>query len=162
MKEMIIEREKKNLTEKNAAGVDNINTQEKEDPEDDNDYEDVAIVLESDGIPTREEMLKTMGYVGVGVCLNVMSYQDQDNDGNNIKFGFASPGATQHPIETLYNKKEVVFERTPKPGVRVPRLSNVTLCEWKLYLDSCATYHSKFVDWCLENVHDVSVHLTGH
>ena len=41
-------------------------------------------------------------------------------------------------------------------------LSNVTSCEWKLYLDSCATYHSTFVDWCLENVHDVSMHLTGH
>ena len=94
MKEMIIERGKKNLAEKNAAGVANINTQAKEDPEDDNASEDVAIVLESDGMPTREEMLKTMGYLGVGVCLNVISDQDQDNDDNNIKFGFASPGAT--------------------------------------------------------------------
>ena len=103
-----------------------------------------------------------MGYVGLGVCLNVMPDQDQDNDDNNIKFGFSSPGATQHPIETLYNKKEVEFDRTSKPGVRVPRIRNVTLCEWKLYLDSCATYHSTFVDWFLENLHDVSVHITGH
>ena len=105
MKEMIIEREKKNLAENNSAGVVNINTQAKEDPKDDNASEDVAIVLESDGMPTREEMLKTMGYVGLGVCLNAMSDQDHDNDDNNIKFGFASPGATQHTIETLYNKK---------------------------------------------------------
>ena len=80
MKEMIIKRGKKNLAEKNAAGVANINTQEKEDPKDDNTSEDVAIVLESDGMPTREEMLKNMGYVGLGVCLNVMPDQDQDND----------------------------------------------------------------------------------
>ena len=107
-------------------------------------------------------MLKTKGYVGVGVYLNVMSDQDNDSDDNAIKFGFASPGATQHPIETFYNKKEVTFDRTSKPEVQVPRLRNTTLCEWKLYLDSCATYHSTFVDWYLENMHNVSVHLTGH
>ena len=37
-----------------------------------------------------------------------------------------------------------------------------TLCTWKLYLDSCATYHSVFVDWCLNNVKLVGVSLTGH
>ena len=31
-----------------------------------------------------------------------------------------------------------------------------------MYLDSCATYHSVFVDWCLDNVHDVEVYLKGH
>ena len=62
----------------------------------------------------------------------------------------------------MYNKKEVTFDRTSKPGVRVPWLRNVALCEWKLYLDSCATYHSKVFDWCLDNEHDVSVYLTGH
>ena len=73
-------------------------------------------------------MLKTMGYVGVGVCLNVISDQDHDSDDNAIKFGFASTSATRHPIETFYNKKEVTFYRTSKPGVRVPRLRNITLC----------------------------------
>ena len=162
MKEMIIEREKKKLAEKNAAGVANIKTQAKEDTEDDNTSEDVAIVLESDGMPTREEMLKIMVYLGVGVYLNFMSDQDQDNDDKKFKLGFASLGDTQHPIETFYNKKEVKFDRTSKPEVWVPRLHMVTLCECKLYLDSCATYHSTFVNWCLENLHDVSVHLTGH
>ena len=84
MKEMIIERGKKKLAEKNAAGVANLNTQAKEDLEDDDASEGAAIVLESDGIPTREEMLKTMGYVGVGVCLNVMSDQYHDSDYNAI------------------------------------------------------------------------------
>ena len=84
MKEMIIERGKKKLAEKNAAGVANLNTQAKEDLEDDDASEGTAIVLESDGIPTREEMLKTMGYVGIGVCLNVMYDQYHDSDYNAI------------------------------------------------------------------------------
>ena len=116
MKEMIIEREKNKLADKNAAGVANLNTQSKEDLEDDDAFEGVAIILESDGMPTREDMLKTMGFVGVGVCLIVMSDQYHDSDDNAIKFGFASPGATQHPIEMFYNKKEVTFDHTSKPG----------------------------------------------
>ena len=36
------------------------------------------------------------------------------------------------------------------------------VCDWKLYLDSCATYHSVFATWCLENIHEVEVYLKGH
>ena len=36
----------------------------------------------------------------------------------------------------------------------------VTLNWWKLYLDSCATYHTAFVDWLLDNVHEVDTILT--
>ena len=53
MKEMIIDREKNKLAEKNAAGVANLNNQAKEDLEDDDASEGVAIVLDSDGMPTR-------------------------------------------------------------------------------------------------------------
>ena len=35
-----------------------------------------------------------------------------------------------------------------------------TLCTWKLYLDSCATYHLVFVDWCRDNFKTVGVSLT--
>ena len=45
MNEMIIKREKKKLAEKNAAGVANLNTQAKEDLEDDDASEGVAIFL---------------------------------------------------------------------------------------------------------------------
>ena len=38
----------------------------------------------------------------------------------------------------------------------------VMLDEWKLYLDSCATYHSAFVAWMLENVHIVNAVLRGN
>ena len=103
MKEMIIERDKKKLAKNNAAGVANLNTQVKEDLENDDASEGVAIFVESDGMPTIEEMLKTMGYVGVGVYLNVMSDQYRDCDEN--------------AIETLYNKKKVTFDHTSKPGV---------------------------------------------
>jgi len=37
----------------------------------------------------------------------------------------------------------------------------VNFCEWKLYLNSCATYHSPFVDWYLKNVHVVDTVLKG-
>ena len=38
----------------------------------------------------------------------------------------------------------------------------VTLCAWKLYLDSCATYHSAFVDWMLSDIRIVSSILRGN
>ena len=31
-----------------------------------------------------------------------------------------------------------------------------------LFLDSCATYHLTFVDWCLKNIHGVERFLKGH
>ena len=31
-----------------------------------------------------------------------------------------------------------------------------------IYLDSCATYHSVFVEWILKNTHKVDTYLTGH
>ena len=36
------------------------------------------------------------------------------------------------------------------------------LCVWKLYLDSCATYHSVFAEWYLKNIEEVEVYLKGH
>ena len=38
----------------------------------------------------------------------------------------------------------------------------LTLCTWKLYLDSCATYHSCFVDWCLDKNETVDTVLRGN
>ena len=45
MKEMIIERKKNNLADKNTAGFANLNTQKKEDLKDDDASEGVAIFL---------------------------------------------------------------------------------------------------------------------
>ena len=38
----------------------------------------------------------------------------------------------------------------------------VTLDWWKLYLGSCATYHTAFVDWLLDNVHEVDTVFKGN
>ena len=35
----------------------------------------------------------------------------------------------------------------------------LTLYNCTLYLDTCATYHSAFVDWMLNNVHEVNTIL---
>ena len=45
----------------------------------------------------------------------------------------------------------------------LPRgVKRVTLDRWKMYLDSCATYHTAFVDWLLDNVHEVDNVLKGN
>jgi len=38
----------------------------------------------------------------------------------------------------------------------------ITLHDWKLFLDSCTTYHSAFSDWMLSNMHEVSTVLRGN
>ena len=38
----------------------------------------------------------------------------------------------------------------------------MTLDNWKLYLNTCDTYHSAFVDWMLSNVHQVNTILRGN
>ena len=38
----------------------------------------------------------------------------------------------------------------------------LTLDAYKLYLDSCATYHSVFVEWCLDNITADGVVLRGN
>ena len=40
--------------------------------------------------------------------------------------------------------------------------SHVTLGWQKLYLDSCATYHSAFLNWYLDNIHKVDIFLKGN
>ena len=42
------------------------------------------------------------------------------------------------------------------------RRRRVTLMAHKLYLDSCASYHTMFSTFWLENVHKVNHILTGH
>ena len=40
--------------------------------------------------------------------------------------------------------------------------SRVTLSWWKLYLDSCAIYHTAFMDLLLDNVREVNTVLKGN
>ena len=53
----------------------------------------------------------------------------------------------------------------PRAAARksVPRSTKcVTLDWWKLYLDSCATYHTVSVDWLLDDIHKVDTILKGN
>ena len=53
--------------------------------------------------------------------------------------------------------------KTPGTKKTLPRGAKyVTLDWWKLYLDSCAKYHTAFVDWLLANVHEVNNVLKGN
>ena len=117
-----------------------------------------SIELESDGMPSRAEFLKSFGYQG----MNVGSVPPIDREYESIMegIGLLNPGsrAKCYPKES-HPRKEVTFS-SPKAKPRSGR--SLKLDDWKLYLDSCATYHSCFADWCLDNVHDVEVYLKGH
>ena len=72
------------------------------------------------------------------------------------------PAGTQiYPKETHPDKKVSLSDVTSESSVAGCDLENgrITLDEWKLYLDSCATYHSAFVAWMLENVQIVNAVL---
>jgi len=89
-------------------------------------------------------------------------------------WGVSMFNAAPNPVNTantaLVTKKvsfaEVVHTGTTKsaPVVPVPKPSkedSVTLCAWKIYLGSCATYHSALVERYLENVYEVDTILKG-
>ena len=42
-------------------------------------------------------------------------------------------------------------------GLGKSKPAHLKLYDWKLYLDSCTTYHLVFADWCINNVHKVEV-----
>ena len=48
------------------------------------------------------------------------------------------------------------------PGEASTKGKRLKLAPNKLFLDSCATYHSGYVDWLTKNVHEVERYLKGH
>jgi hypothetical protein len=99
-----------------------------------------SITLEDDGMTSREEMLKAMGYQGMNFALREV---ESDNEYEDLLNGIGLSG--QYSM-----------------GSEKPKPARLKLCDWKLYLDSCATYHSVFAEWCLENTEEVQVYLKGH
>ena len=89
-----------------------------------------SITLEDDGIPSREEMRKVMGYQGMNVALNEA---ESDGEYEDILNGIG-----------MSNQFSMGSDKS-KPA-------RLKLCDWKLYLDSCATYHLVFAEWCLKNI----------
>ena len=57
--------------------------------------------------------------------------------------------------------KKTVSSGTLKPE-QDKKSARMTLDSHKLYLDSCATYHSAFVEWMLSDVHTVNTVLRGN
>jgi len=104
---------------------------------DDEDTKSVPeITLESDGFPSRDCMLSAMGYTGMN--LSEVPTDDRSYIGALTGVGFLTPG---------------------EASTKTKRLK---LSPTKLFLDSCATYHSGYVDWLMKNVHVVENYLKGH
>ena len=99
-----------------------------------------SITLEDDGMPSREEMFKAMCYQGMNVAL---SEEESDGKYEDILNGI---GMSNH------------FSM----GSDKWKPARLKLYNWKLYLDSCATYHSVFAEWYLKNIQEVELHLKGH
>ena len=76
----------------------------------------VLIVLEDDGMLTREDMLKAMGYQGMNIAL---SKTESDGEYEHILNGIG-----------MSNQFSMGSDKS-KP-------TRLKLCDWKLYLDSCA------------------------
>jgi len=81
-----------------------------------------------------------------------------------------APNPALKPVEAPETKQvpfaEVVRTGTatnpkPVPPQKPNKEDRVTLCAWKLYLNSCDTYSLAFVDLYLENVREVGTILKG-
>ena len=71
--------------------------------------------------------------------------------------GRSEPAGASHLPKKASSAQESIFSGSldDVPG-------RVTLDKWILYLDTCATYHSAFVDWMLSNVHTMNTVLRGN
>ena len=102
--------------------------------------EDDDVDLVDDGKPTREALLDMMGFCTIDVS-----------------------GIDLLETGTQTKPKKVSFADIVQNGVSKasPETKRLTLDAYKLYLDSCATYHSVFVEWCLDNITTDGVVLRG-
>ena len=114
------------------VGAAKVGTQHAVVQDDDEDLKSVASInLEANGMPSRANLLKLLGHQGMNFASNTPSDDGYVNIINRI--GLLNQGLVKL-----------------KPAC-------LKLCDWKFYLDSCATYHSVFATWCLKNIHEVEV-----
>ena len=85
-------------------------------------------------------MLKVVGYQGMNIALS-----EAESDGK---------------YKGILNGIGMSNQFSMGPDKSKP--ARLKLCNWKLYLDSCATYHLVFTEWCLENIQEVEVYIKGH
>ena len=131
-----------------------------------------------EGAPSYEEYLKKLGY-------NLFTCGVGDKEAHSGSSVGSLGSFLEEPMATVSwvdKVRGIIFEEGQEweaqdgvefvgPGEKAKHdvshlnqekgLQN-TLSTWKLYLDSCTTYHLVFVDWCLDNVRSVGVSLTGH
>ena len=93
-----------------------------------------------------------------------------DKDGvSNLLFGAIGAPEQMAEVSLLVPR---IFLKENYPGKKVSFAGSVpeqdsgkgrvTLHDYKLYMDTCATYHSAFMEWMLDNVHILNTVLCGN
>ena len=95
-----------------------------------------SIVLEDNRIPSRG-VFKVMSYQGMNIALSEAESNDE--------------------YKSILNR--IGMPNQFSMGLDKSKHARLKLWDWKLHLDSCATYHSVFAEWCFENIHEVEVYL---
>jgi len=134
------------------VGTSNANaSSEKAADVDDDELSFGSLVLEEDGRPSKEDLISLLtdddGYAGMHVNAPA-------DDHPLIGIGCLQKGRT-------VDKKSVKFAKSALGG-RIKTKAKFTLDGWKLYLDSCASYHSCISEWALRDIHEVEKALNGH
>ena len=97
-------------------------------------------------------------------------YMDMLEATNNLDVGFIQIGKQSESVHSLFSQGTVPnIETTVVQGkhvlftaVKNSPVKRFTLDSHKMYLDSCATYHSAFVKWMLDYVKTVTTVLQGN
>ena len=122
-------------------------------------YEECLIALEYQNVSVGSNIWSVRSYADI-VC-GVQGFRigiEETNDDTIDGIGCFGGGETVKKRVTFSSgtKKGQVERAHEKPGTRQ------TLCPWKLYLDSCATYSSMFVKWFLDIIGPTPYHLKGY
>ena len=150
--------QKKNFMSKVSAAKKSgskVGTQHTAVEADDDDDSVATINLGADGKPTYELFLKECGFNGMNLAGEVVGEVAADDE------SVASASSKQSYADALRGHQydiDMFNGGSEEPKAK----ERLRLSEHKLFLDSCATYHSVFVEWCLKNVHEVKRYLKGH
>jgi predicted Fe-S protein YdhL (DUF1289 family) len=112
-------------------------------------------------VPSYAEFLEYKQYceeMSVGF-LNVRVGVDRVQEGLDL---LGPARKSYRDVLTTGTGTQKTFSRADTQKTSPRSAGRVTLDWWKLYLDSCATYHTAFVDWILDNVHEVDMILKGN
>ena len=123
----------------------------------DDDASDGTIDIGPDGLPTHEFLLNEGGYVGMNLG-GIGGEDSNDTDAANADATSVTSVKSYADALMGHQYELNLFNE----GSDKPKKERLRLSKNKLFLDSCATYHLTFVDWCLKNIHVVERYLKGH